>query len=161
MKSSRCFIVNMTFLLVLFIMTSDLCDADLCIMKTEARGPIYRLPCDNNQQCQVGCRNPNCGCAAVCIEHVCQCPHLTSTHTDTIKSPHLAPPPHHHQPPHQAPSPHHHSPLHNHQASQLRYHKSPPPPHASQLRYHKSPPPPHASQLRYHKSPPPPHASSN
>ncbi|WVZ00263.1 hypothetical protein V8G54_026332 [Vigna mungo] len=112
MESSRCFIVSITFLVALFIMTSD-----LCMMKTEARGIIYRLPCDNDKQCQVGCHNPNCGCAAVCIEHVCQCPHLTSTHTDTIKSPHLASPPHHPQPSHEAPSPHHHGPLHHLQAS--------------------------------------------
>ncbi|BAT92767.1 hypothetical protein LR48_Vigan05g107800 [Vigna angularis] len=122
MGSSRCFIVNMTFLLALFIMTSD-----LCTMKTEARGIIYRTPCDNDKECQIGCHNQNCGCVAVCIQHVCQCPHLISTHTDTVKSLHLAPPPHHHQPPHRAPSPHHHGPSHHHP----HHHQAPPPHHAS------------------------------
>ncbi|WVZ00815.1 hypothetical protein V8G54_026884 [Vigna mungo] len=156
MGSSRCFIVNMTFLLTLFIITSD-----LCMMKTEARGPIYRLPCDNNQQCQAGCRNPNCGCAAVCIEHVCQCPHLTSTHTDIIKSPHLAPPPHHHQ----APPPHHHNPPHHHphhhHASPPHHHQPPhqaPPPHHHPNHHHASPPHHHK---HHHQAPPPHHPSSN
>ncbi|CAJ1958793.1 unnamed protein product [Sphenostylis stenocarpa] len=85
MNSSRYSLFRVTILLAFFIIASD-----LCMMKTEARGPIYRMPCDSDKECQIGCHNPNCGCASQCIEHVCQCPHPASTVTDVITPP--APP---------------------------------------------------------------------
>ncbi|WVZ00262.1 hypothetical protein V8G54_026331 [Vigna mungo] len=97
--------------------------SDLCMMKTEARGIIYRPSCDNNKDCRVGCRHPKCGCSSVCIDHICRCPDIIpSTHTDTVKPPHLAPPPHNH--------PYYPKPSHRHP----RHHQPPPPPpphHAS------------------------------
>ena len=90
--------------------------------KTEARGIIYREPCDNDKQCQIGCRNPNCGCSAVCMDHVCQCPHEFFTSADIVKTPHKAPSPHYTKPPHHAMLPYHsrHPPKH----------QAPPPHHA-------------------------------
>jgi len=101
----------------LIIVNNIFACVDLCMTKTQARGIIYREPCDNDKQCQVGCRNPNCGCSVVCMNHVCQCPHEILTFANTVKPPRQAPSPHHTKPPHphhphhppkyQAPPPHH------------------------------------------------------
>ncbi|CAJ1958795.1 unnamed protein product [Sphenostylis stenocarpa] len=45
-------------------------------MKSEARGPVVRLHCTNDSQCQYNC--PNCGCK--CINTWCRCPIQPFTH---------------------------------------------------------------------------------
>ncbi|WVZ00730.1 hypothetical protein V8G54_026799 [Vigna mungo] len=117
MGSSRCSIVNVIFVLALFIMISDFFNADLCMITIEARGPIVHIPCYSDKQCQYRCRKPYCGCTFVCINNICQCKHLTSTYTNYFKPPYKAPPsfqspppeasppPPYHYPPHQAPPP--------------------------------------------------------
>ncbi|KAG4974596.1 hypothetical protein JHK87_031417 [Glycine soja] len=83
MDSSRHSVVIVAFLLAFSIMASDIC------IKSEARGPIYKSHCDKDFECRVGCHNIMCGCRAVCIDHVCQCPHPISTNNNI---PGVAPP---------------------------------------------------------------------
>ncbi|KAG5034935.1 hypothetical protein AAZX31_04G123000 [Glycine max] len=64
MNALRNSFVKLAFLLAFFIIASDLC------MKLEARGPIVRLHCTNDSQCQYSC--PTCGCR--CVNTWCQCP---------------------------------------------------------------------------------------
>nr|KYP59072.1 hypothetical protein KK1_014500 [Cajanus cajan] len=83
MESSRYSVAKVTFLLAFIIMASE-----MGMKLSEARGPIARLPCDNDKECQVGCRNPFCGCGSVCINNVCQCPPPISTNNVPNRAPH-------------------------------------------------------------------------
>ncbi|CAL0333231.1 unnamed protein product [Lupinus luteus] len=58
--------LKLTILLVFFIIASDMCK------KSDAKGPVITLPCQNDQQCRSFPRCNECGCK--CIVGIgCQC----------------------------------------------------------------------------------------
>ncbi|RDX80039.1 hypothetical protein CR513_39467, partial [Mucuna pruriens] len=69
MESPKYSIGKLAFLLAFIVIASNMC------MKSEARGPIMRIFCKTDEDCQLGCRGRTaCGCAAKCINLICSCP---------------------------------------------------------------------------------------